>query len=178
MHYRYKGLSIFIQTIKLVKSSISGLFWLLSILAFIPRFRVFYGSAHYLLNIGLRIEICVREMAGIPSLTNWAAQYYSNYVGSRHCFSRFYKPEKFSQDFKSRYREFRLCVIEHCWNRATKYIPFSFRQAFSKRIHEGGPQVPTLPIRLSHIFFLSPNLPLLECSHVALRYSSWKGAYF
>lgn len=48
-------------------------------------------------------------MACIPSLTNVAAQYYSNYVGSRHCFSRFYKPEKFSQDFKSRYWEFDEC---------------------------------------------------------------------
>ena len=87
-----------------------------------------------------------------------------------YCFSRFYKPEKFSQDFKSRYREFRLCVIEHCWNRATKYIPFSFRQAFSKRIHGGGLAFPLYQLDFL-IFFLSPNLLLLECSHVALRFS-------
>ena len=109
-------------------------------------------------------------MAGIPSLTNWAAQYYSNYVGSRHCFSRFYKPEKFSQDFKSRYWEFRLCVIEHCWNRATKYIPFSFRQAFSKRIHGGGLAFPLYQLDFLIFFCLQTsyywNVPTLHLDTV------------
>ena len=125
---------------------------------------------------------CKNREIGVAALRNGAhispaLQYYSNYVGSRHCFSRFYKPEKFSQDFKSRYWEFRLCVIEHCWNRATKYIPFSFRQAFSKRIHGGGLAFPLYQLDFL-IFFLSPNLLLLECSHVALRYSSGKWACF